>query len=101
MGPCNFPLAFNGISGGDFAAAIAAGNAVIVKGHPAHPETTRCLAEAAMIALEETGMPPATVQCFFHAEHEDIARLIEHHAIASVAFTGGKLARSCRLRCPV
>jgi alpha-ketoglutaric semialdehyde dehydrogenase len=92
MGPCNFPLAFNGISGGDFAAAIAAGNAVIVKGHPAHPETTRCLAEAAMIALEETGMPPATVQCFFHAEHEDIARLIEHHAIASVAFTGGEQA---------
>ena len=92
MGPCNFPLAFNGISGGDFAAAIAAGNAVIVKAHPAHPETTRCLAEAAMIALEDTGMPPATVQCFYHAEHEDIARLIEHHAIASVGFTGGEQA---------
>ena len=92
MGPCNFPLAFNGISGGDFAAAIAAGNAVIVKAHPAHPETTRCLAESARIALEDTGMPPATVQCFFHAEHEDIARLIEHHAIAAVGFTGGEQA---------
>ena len=92
MGPCNFPLAFNGISGGDFAAAIAAGNPVIVKAHPAHPETTRCLAEAVVTALEDTGMPPATVQLFYHAEHEDIARLIEHHAIAAVGFTGGEQA---------
>ena len=92
MGPCNFPLAFNGISGGDFAAAIAAGNPVIVKAHPAHPETTRCLAEAVVTALEDTGMPPATVQFFYHAEHEDIARLIQHHAISAVGFTGGEEA---------
>jgi NADP-dependent aldehyde dehydrogenase len=92
MGPCNFPLAFNGMSGGDFAAAIAAGNAVIVKGHPSHPETTRLLAEAAVTALADTGMPPATIQCFYEAAHEDIARLIEHHAISAVAFTGGEQA---------
>ncbi|HKD37878.1 MAG TPA: aldehyde dehydrogenase family protein, partial [Pirellulales bacterium] len=36
LGPNNFPLAFNSVCGGDFAAAIAAGNPVIAKGHPSH-----------------------------------------------------------------
>src|SRR5690606_27883097 len=45
FGPNNFPYAFNGISGGDFAAAIAAGNPVIAKAHPAHPRTSVLLAE--------------------------------------------------------
>ena len=45
FGPNNFPFAFNGISGGDFAAAIAAGNPVIAKGHSSHPNTTRVFAE--------------------------------------------------------
>ena len=57
IGPNNFPLAFNGISGGDFAAAIAAGNPVIAKGHPAHPGTTRLLAEAAAEAIRLVGLP--------------------------------------------
>jgi NADP-dependent aldehyde dehydrogenase len=47
IGPNNFPFAFNGIAGGDFAAALAAGNPVIAKGHPSHPATTRRLAELA------------------------------------------------------
>jgi len=45
IGPNNFPLAFNAIAGGDFAAAIAAGNPVIAKGHPSHPLTTKLMAE--------------------------------------------------------
>ncbi len=36
FGPNNFPFAYNGVSGGDFVAAIATGNPVIAKG--AHPE---------------------------------------------------------------
>jgi NADP-dependent aldehyde dehydrogenase len=92
IGPNNFPLAFNAISGGDFAAAIAAGNPVIAKGHPAHPETTRLLADAARAAVEEVGLPSGTVQCFFHAPPDDIARLIAHPGLAAVAFTGGKTA---------
>src|SRR3981189_693341 len=39
FGPNNFPFAFNGVSGGDFAAAIAAGNPVIAQAHPLHPNT--------------------------------------------------------------
>ena len=50
FGPNNFPYAYNGIAGGDFAAAIAAGNPVIAKGHPCHPETTRIFGEAAVAA---------------------------------------------------
>ena len=92
LGPNNFPLAFNAISGGDFAAAIAAGNPVIAKSHPAHPMTTLVLARCAVEALEQSGLPAATVQCFFDAEHEDIHRLIEHPAVSGVAFTGSERA---------
>jgi NADP-dependent aldehyde dehydrogenase len=45
IGPNNFPFAYNSIAGGDFASAIAAGCPVLAKGHPAHPGTTRLLAE--------------------------------------------------------
>ena len=44
FGPNNFPFAFNSISGGDFAAAIAAGNPVLAKANSSHPGTTRLLA---------------------------------------------------------
>ena len=60
VGPNNFPFAFNGASGGDFVAAIAAGNPVIVKGHPLHPGTTRLLAEEAHAAVVEAGLPAGT-----------------------------------------
>ncbi len=48
FGPNNFPFAFNGAAGGDFAAAIAAGNPVIAKGHPLHPGTSRMLARGSI-----------------------------------------------------
>lgn len=92
IGPNNFPLAFNGIAGSDFASAIAAGNPVIAKGHPSHPGTTSLLADAARTAVEEVGLPRGTVQCFHHAPPEDIARLIRHPDLAAVAFTGGREA---------
>ena len=37
LGPNNFPFAFNSVAGGDFAAAIAAGNPVIAKANPGTP----------------------------------------------------------------
>ena len=39
FGPNNFPLAYHGIAGSDFASAIAARNPVIATGHPNHPGT--------------------------------------------------------------
>src|SRR5262249_46011145 len=50
FGPNNFPLAFNSVAGGDFAAAIAAGNPVIAKANTSHPGTTLLLAKEAQTA---------------------------------------------------
>jgi NADP-dependent aldehyde dehydrogenase len=90
IGPNNFPLAFNAISGGDFAAAIAAGNPVIAKAHPGHPTTTRLLAEAAFEALQESDVPAALVQLFYHVEPEDGLRLVADPRVAATAFTGSR-----------
>ncbi|HRP03777.1 MAG TPA: aldehyde dehydrogenase family protein, partial [Opitutaceae bacterium] len=38
FGSSNFPLAFS-VAGGDTASALATGNTVVVKAHPAHPGT--------------------------------------------------------------
>jgi 2,5-dioxopentanoate dehydrogenase len=62
FGPNNFPFAFNGAAGGDFVAAVAAGNPVIAKGHSSHPRTTQIFAEEALKAARETGMPKAMIR---------------------------------------
>ena len=45
FGASNFPLAFS-VAGGDTASALAAGNPVIVKAHPAHPGTSLLVGHA-------------------------------------------------------
>lgn len=92
MGPNNFPFAFNGVSGGDFAAAIAAGNPVIGKAHPAHPETTRIFAEAVHDAIRATDVPDALVQMFYRTDHENGAKLVAHDLTGATAFTGSRTA---------
>jgi len=90
FGPNNFPFAFNGISGGDFAAAVAAGNPVIGKGHSSHPETSRLFAEAAQQAAEATAMPPGFVQMIYRTSHEDGAKLVSHPLMGACGYTGGR-----------
>jgi NADP-dependent aldehyde dehydrogenase len=90
FGPNNFPFAFNSISGGDFVAAIAAGNPVIAKANPGHPGTTKILAEAVFKALESSGLPAATVQLFYHTTPDLGFRLVSHESIGAAAFTGRK-----------
>ena len=90
FGPNNFPFAFNGISGGDFAAAIAAGNPVIAKGHPCHPETTRILGDAAHAAVSVTGMPDALVQLIYRTSHEDGAKLVSDPRTGASGYTGAR-----------
>ena len=90
FGPNNFPYAYNGIAGGDFAAAIAAGNPVIAKGHPCHPETTRIFGEAAVAAIQACGMPPALVQLIYRTSHEDGLRLVSDPRIGGVGYTGAR-----------
>lgn len=92
FGPNNFPLAFNGASGGDFAAAIAAGNPVIIKGHPSHPGTTRLLTEEAFATLRQAELPPATLQLIYHLNREDGLRLVGDARIGATGFTGSRSA---------
>jgi len=90
IGPNNFPLAYNAIAGGDFAAAIAAGNPVIAKAHPLHPVTTRLLAECAHDAVLTLGLPGSTVQMFYQCEPDDGLAMIKLPQISSVGFTGSQ-----------
>ena len=90
FGPNNFPFAFNGVSGGDFAAAIAAGNPVIAKAHPLHAYTSQRMAEAAARALKTAGLPAATVQMIYKLNHENGARLVSDPRVGAAGFTGSK-----------
>lgn len=90
FGPNNFPLAFNGIGGGDFAAAIAAGNPVLAKANSSHPGTTRLLANLALESAHKTGMPEGTVQLLYRLDHEEGCRLVAHPKIGATAYTGSR-----------
>ena len=92
FGPNNFPLAFNGVSGGDFAAAIGAGNPVIAKAHSSHPWTSQLLAEAAFEAVGEAGLPAATVQMIYRTCHADGEYLVSHPLVAATGYTGSRAA---------
>lgn len=92
LGPNNFPFAFNAVSGGDFAAAIAAGNPVIAKAHPSHPETTRLLAEQGLAALEEVGLPRATLQMLYQVPDALGLEWVAAKELGATAFTGSKRA---------
>jgi alpha-ketoglutaric semialdehyde dehydrogenase len=92
FGPNNFPFAFNAVGGGDFAAAVAAGNPVIAKANPGHPGTTRLFAEGALEALLETGLPPSALQLLYHFAPEDGLRLVSDPRLGATAFTGSRAA---------
>ena len=92
FGPNNFPFAFNSVAGGDFAAAIAAGNPVIAKANTSHPDTSRLLAEEAFAAVMETGLPPATAQLIYRTSHADGERLAADPRTGALAYTGSRSA---------
>ncbi len=92
FGPNNFPFAYNSVAGGDFAAAIAAGNPVIGKANSSHPGTSRLLAEEAFAAVGESGLPPATVQLIYRTGHADGERLVADPRTAALAYTGSRAA---------
>lgn len=92
FGPNNFPFAFGSISGGDFAAAIAAGNPVIAKANPSHPGTTRLFAEEADAARQATGLPPGTVQLIYRTSHADGQRAVADPRTGATGYTGSRSA---------
>lgn len=87
FGASNFPFAF-GTLGGDSAAALAAGNPIVVKGHPSHPLTSRYFAQAMLTTLEKTGFPLGTFALLQGTGHELGTEIVKHPAIKAVGFTG-------------
>lgn len=92
FGPNNFPFAFGSLSGGDFAAAIAAGNPVIGKANSSHPGTTQRFAELALAAVIEAGLPPATVQLIYRTSHDDGMKLVSDPRVGATGYTGSRHA---------
>jgi NADP-dependent aldehyde dehydrogenase len=92
FGPNNFPFAFNSIAGGDFAAAIAAGNPVIAKANTSHPGTTKLLAEIAHTAAEQIGLPAGTVQLIYRTSHDDGLRIVSDPRTGATGYTGSRSA---------
>ena len=87
FGASNFPLAFS-VAGGDTASALAAGNPVIVKAHPAHPGTSEIAGRVLTTAIAECGFPAGTFSLLFDAGTRIGAALVRHPLIRAVGFTG-------------
>jgi alpha-ketoglutaric semialdehyde dehydrogenase len=87
FGASNFPLAFS-VAGGDTASALAAGNPVIVKAHPAHPGTSEIVGRIVVAAVEENGLPAGIFSLLFDSGHAVGAALVQHKEIRAVGFTG-------------
>ena len=87
FGASNFPLAFS-VAGGDTASALAAGNPVIVKAHPAHPGTSALVGHAIRESVRASGLPEGVFSMLFDSGVEVGVQLVKHPAIKAVAFTG-------------
>jgi 2,5-dioxopentanoate dehydrogenase len=87
FGASNFPFAYS-TAGGDTATAFAAGCPVIVKAHPAHPQTSQLAAEAILRAAEKTGMPEGVFAHVNGMSFEVGKALVTHTYCKAVGFTG-------------
>lgn len=87
FGASNFPLAFS-VAGGDTISALAAGNPVVVKAHPAHPGTSELVAGAITEAVLESSMPDGIFSMLHGVQHEISLHLVRHPALRAVGFTG-------------
>lgn len=87
FGASNFPLAF-GVAGGDTASALAAGNAVVAKGHPNHPGTNELVAAAILRAIRHCEFPDGLFGLVQGKGVDVGAALVTHPSTAAVGFTG-------------
>jgi 2,5-dioxopentanoate dehydrogenase len=92
FGPNNFPFAFGSVSGGDFTAAIAAGNPVIGKANTSHPATTKLFAQIALQSVQSIGLHPATVQLIYRTSHTDGETLVGDPRVGATGYTGSRSA---------
>lgn len=87
FGASNFPLAFS-VTGGDTAAALAAGCPVVVKAHPNHPGTSELAGRAILAAAAATDMPAGVFSLVQGRSHQTGKALVQHPKARAVAFTG-------------
>jgi NADP-dependent aldehyde dehydrogenase len=90
FGASNFPFAYS-TAGGDTATAFAAGCPVVVKAHPAHPDTSDMVAGIILAAAKESGMPNNVFQHIHGASFEVGKALVMHDKTKAVGFTGSFL----------
>jgi NADP-dependent aldehyde dehydrogenase len=89
FGASNFPLAFS-TAGGDTASALAAGCPVVVKAHPAHPQTGELVAGAIRRAVAACNLPEGVFGHVTGAGNEVGSALVQDARIAAVGFTGSR-----------
>src|SRR5450631_1653957 len=89
FGASNFPLAFS-VAGGDTASALASGNPVIFKAHPAHPGTSELVGQAIQQSVRACGIPEGVFSLLFDAGTQVGTELLKHPLVKAGAFTGSR-----------
>ncbi|MFZ4507812.1 MAG: aldehyde dehydrogenase (NADP(+)) [Fimbriimonas sp.] len=97
FGAANFPLAYS-TAGNDTASALATGCPVIVKSHPAHPETSWRVGLAIVRAAQSTDMPEGVFSLLFDDGLEVGQGLVVHPAISAIGFTGSRAGGNAILK---
>jgi NADP-dependent aldehyde dehydrogenase len=97
FGASNFPIAFS-TAGGDTASALAAGNPVIVKAHPAHPGTSELVGRVIVEAMRRTSIPLGVFALLFDDGIHIGQTLVQHPAIRAVGFTGSRRGGEALMR---
>ena len=87
FGSSNFPFAYS-TAGGDTASALAAGCSVVVKAHPAHPNTSNMVASAIKTALKKLDMDENIFIHLHGASNQVGEALVKHPLTKAVGFTG-------------
>jgi len=87
FGSSNFPFAYS-TAGGDTACAFAAGCPVIIKAHPAHPQTSETVANAILNAADKCKMPKGIFAHVHGVSFEVGKSLVMHPHTRAVGFTG-------------
>jgi 2,5-dioxopentanoate dehydrogenase len=89
FGASNFPLAFS-VAGGDTASALASGNPVVVKAHPAHPGTSELVGRMIRESVRECNLPEGVFSLLFDSGIEVGRALVKHPLIKAGGFTGSR-----------
>jgi 2,5-dioxopentanoate dehydrogenase len=100
FGASNFPLAFS-VAGGDTASALAAGNPVVVKAHPAHPGTSELVGRVIRESVRAQSLPAGVFSLLLDSGTSVGSALVQHPLIKAAGFTGSLAAGRALFRLAV